>query len=220
MFYFTTLLISTLPILVSSITYDVTILRKGGTPAISLKNAPGDGYSPCEFNFNPAWIPAANGNKSALILRVSGCPDSFGGAVDHLLMAYCTVDPITGGSCEDVLPLPFANFETASEDPRIFEYQGDTYLYYFANGSGQSTVYLRKTPTPLDPSSWVHVAGPLPWHRNGCTILREDGTHYVLFGESPPFRKMVTSYVIEETRIGRDEISRVVIINIPSLRWL
>lgn len=171
---------------VSSITYDVTILRKGATPAISLKNAPGNGFSPCTFNFNPAWIPAANGNKSALILRVSGCPDSFGGAMDHLLMAYCTVDPVTGGSCEDVLPLPFANFEPSSEDPRIFEYNGDTYLYYFASGQGQSTVYLRKTSTPLDPSSWTHVAGPLPWHRNGCVILREDGTHFVLFGESPP----------------------------------
>lgn len=39
---------------------------------------------------------------------------------------------------------------------------------------------------PLDLSSWELVVGQLPWRRNGCVMLRPDGTHYVLFGESPP----------------------------------
>ena len=58
------------------------------------------------------------------------------------------------------------------------------YLYYFAAGVGQATVYLRKTRTPQDGSSWLPVAGPLPWHRNGCVILRSDGLHYVIWGET------------------------------------
>ena len=56
----------------------------------------------------------------------------------------------------------------------------------FAAGPGQQTVYLRKTLTPWDLSSWQLVASELPWHRNGCVVLRDDGTHYVVFGESPP----------------------------------
>ena len=47
-------------------------------------------------------------------------------------------------------------------------------------------VYLRKTRTPWDLTSWELVASELPWHRNGCVVLRDDGTHYVVFGESPP----------------------------------
>ena len=171
----------------SAFIYDVEILRKGATPAMSLMNAVGNGYSPCKFTFNPAWIPAdSSGGKSALIVRANGCPAEFGGGEDHLLMAYCTVDPVLGGVCEDLLPTLFTGIEADSEDPRIFQYEGFTYMYYFAAGSGQSTVYLRKSATPLDLTSWVHVAGPLAWHRNGCVMLRSDGTHYVLFGESPP----------------------------------
>ena len=171
----------------ASASYSVRILRKGATPAVSTLNAPGAGFSPCKFTFNPAWIPAAAPNlASTLIVRASGCPDAFGGGGDHLLLVPCSIDPVTGGSCGDVLPTQFAGFEGTAEDPRVFVYEGDTYLFYFAAGSGQSTVYLRKTATPLDASSWVHVAGPLAWHRNGCVIVRADGTHYVMFGESPP----------------------------------
>jgi len=150
-------------------------------------NAKGNGYSPCKFNFNPAAIAATATSRSALIFRASGCPAAFGGAGDHLLMAFCNATA-AGGVCEDALPAQFAGFEAAAEDPRIFEYAGFHYLFYFASGAGQATVYLRRTRTPLDPSSWAHVAGPLAWHRNGCTIIdpRGDGNHFVLFGESPP----------------------------------
>jgi hypothetical protein len=165
--------------------YAVTILQKGKTPAISTLNARGNGYSPCEFTFNPAFIPAPPGGKSALIVRASGCPADFGGSTDHLLMVYCNVTA-AGGVCEDVLPTQFTGFEAVAEDPRIFEFNGFTYLFYFASGVGQATVYLRRTKTPLNPSSWEHVAGPLAWHRNGCTIIRPDGRHFVMFGESPP----------------------------------
>ena len=171
----------------SALTYDVKILRKGDTPAVSLKNAAGNGYSPCQFTFNPAWIPdPSSASKGALIVRASGCPTDFGGSGDHLLMVNCTVDAVTGGSCSDVSDVQFTGFESTAEDPRVFEYDGFTYLFYFAAGAGQATVYLRKTQTPFDPASWVHVAGPLAWHRNGCTIIRADGKHRVLFGESPP----------------------------------
>ena len=153
---------------------------------LAVGKAPGTGHSPCKFTFNPAWIPKGPGlNASILILRASGCPPEYGGGADHLLYAFCEDD----GTCGDVQPFAFP-FEPDSEDPRVFTLVegGATwyYLYYFASGSGQSTVYLRKTQTPLDLASWQTVATALPWHRNGCVIVRPTGPHYVMFGESPP----------------------------------
>jgi hypothetical protein len=166
--------------------YAVTILSKGAKPSISIANPVGGGYSPCRFTFNPAYVPAGpNVPYSFLILRASSCPADFGGASDHLLMAPCDAH----GVCGDVLPTPFP-FEAEAEDPRVFQLVEDgvqwTYLYYFASGAGQATVYLRRSQTPLNLSSWEEVASALPWHRNGCTVLRPSGPHYVFFGESPP----------------------------------
>ena len=168
--------------------YAVTILSKGARPANSIANPVGKGYSPCKFTFNPAYIPAGpNVPTSFLLLRASGCPASFGGGSDHLLMAPCD----SQGVCGDVLP-DALELEEDAEDPRVFQLADEagalwTYLYYFASGIGQATVYLRRTLTPMNVSSWEPVLDkPLPWHRNGCTILRPTGPHYVFFGESPP----------------------------------
>ena len=172
-----------LPLLASAYTYTVTVTEKRDVPALSIKNAAGSGYSPCTFTFNPAWLDAhpPGLNKSLLIVRASGCPAAFGGAEDHLLAAYCSSD----GTCEDLMPSPFP-FEADAQDPRVFWNPLDQmyYLYYFANGVGQATVFLRRTATPLDGASWEHVAGPLPWHRNGCVILRPNGLNYVIWGET------------------------------------
>jgi hypothetical protein len=169
--------------------YSVEILEKCAEPAISIGKPVGSGYSPCKFTFNPAYIPAGPGlNASILILRASGCPASFGGASDHLLFAFCSIEG-GKGVCGDVQPYPFP-FEADAEDPRVFLLEDNGtlwyYLYYFASGPGQQTVYLRKTQTPLDLASWATVATQLPWHRNGCVIVRPAGPHYVMFGESPP----------------------------------
>jgi len=181
------LLLAAAALLPALAAYDVKILSKGARPAISLVNPRGSGYSPCKFNFNPAFVPTGpNVPSSFIILRASGCPASFGGSSDHLLMAPCD----ESGVCGDVLPTPLP-FENDAEDPRIFQLTDAagahwTYLYYFASGVGQATVYLRRTQTPLNVSSWEPVASALPWHRNGCTIIRPTGPHYVFFGESPP----------------------------------
>jgi len=165
-------------------TYTVVVSNKGAVPAMSIKKAPGTGYSPCEYTFNPAWLdgsanPAAL-NHSILILRVANCPASDGGSVDHLMYAECSDD----GTCGDLNPMQFTTFETGAEDPRVFFYESQWWMYYYAPGPGQDSVYLRKTSTPLDPTSWELVVGQLPWHRNGCVILRPNGTHYVIYGET------------------------------------
>lgn len=165
-------------------TYTVTVSDKGSVPAMSIKKPVGQGYSPCECTFNPSWFDVHPGlDHNIMVMRVSGCTPEFGGGEDHLAMANC----YSNGTCSDLLPLLLnASFEAGSEDPRVFYYPTDGYwyMYYYAPGPGQSTVYLRRSATPLDPASWELVVAELPWHRNGCVILREDGTHYVIFGET------------------------------------
>lgn len=150
---------------------------------MSVMKAVGTGYSPCRYTFNPAFFPTSPGlNQSILMVRVANCPDSFGGSGNHIMFAYCSDD----GSCGDLQPMQFP-FAAGAEDPRVVYIPGKGYmLYIYANGSGQSTVFLYTTQTPLIPASWQLVVGALPWHRNGCLVQAANGTNYVIFGEAPP----------------------------------
>jgi len=183
-------------------TYAVTVSNKGPVPSISVRKQPGTGFSPCTYAFNPAWLapmpgsgtcavahlpiqhstpldPLSGLNSSILIFRAALCPDAYGGAVDHLLYAPCDIN----GVCGDVQPLHFP-LAAQAEDPRVVWWNGTYWMYIYAQGPGQNTVYLYRTATPLVPSSWELVVGQLPWHRNGCVLLRQDGLHYVIYGES------------------------------------
>lgn len=169
-------------------TYSVDVVSKGAVPALSIKKAVGSGFGPCECLFNPAYLDASIGpglSRDVVILRASGCNATFGGAQDHLLYAECGKD----GVCGDVSPLSFSgadSFGPGAEDPRVFVYDNFWYLYYYFPGQGQATVALRRTKTPLVPSSWELVATQLPWHRNGCVIVDPygNGTHFVAWGET------------------------------------
>ncbi len=158
-------------------TYDVAVSDKGAVPVLSIGKAPGQGHSNCTCTFNPAAITDAATNTSILVVRASGCSPAFGGSGDHLMYAVCD---LVGGTCADLTPDTVFPWESDAEDPRTFfdPTTGFWYLYYFASGPGQNTVYLRRSRTPLDVNSWELVASQLPWHRNGCTILREDGNHF------------------------------------------
>ena len=168
--------------------YTVAVSDKGAVPAMSIKKAVGQGFGPCTCIFNPAYFQASLGpglTSDIIVARVSGCTPDFGGAADHLLYAECAAD----GTCGDLQPLAFNgtdSFGPGAEDPRVFVYNGEWYLYYYTPGPGQQTVSLRKTATPLVPSSWTLVAANLNWHRNGCVIIDpyKNGTHLVIWGET------------------------------------
>ena len=169
-------------------TYSVVVSDKGAVPAMSIKKAVGQGFGPCTCIFNPAYFDHEIGPGLAsdiIIVRASGCTPEFGGSSDHLLYAECGKD----GVCQDLQPLAFNgsdSFGPGAEDPRVFVYDGAWYLYYYTPGVGQATVSLRKTQTPLVPSSWTMVAANLPWHRNGCVMIDpyKNGTHLVIWGET------------------------------------
>jgi predicted GH43/DUF377 family glycosyl hydrolase len=100
------------------------------------------------------------------------------------MYAFCEPDGTCGDLQEEIFP-----FEQSSQDPRVFFYNNHYWMYYYANGIGSddvNSVYLRKTKTPLDVNSWKLVTGRLPWKRNGCAIIRDDGNHYIVYGESRP----------------------------------
>jgi len=164
--------------------YSAVMLDRKPAPALSNANPKGSGYSPCEYTFNPGWIPTKDpsATESNVIVRAANCPAEFGGSTDHLLLATC----YSNGTCDDITePLIFP-FEESAQDPRLAYVGGWWYLFYFANGANESTVYLRKTQTPSNLTSWERVGGPLPWHRNGCVLQPATPPYYILFGESPP----------------------------------
>jgi len=170
--------------LIPSSPYSISIRTKGNKPALSFANPHGQGYSPCKFTFNPGWVPippgATDKTKSLMIVRVAQCPTDFGGNGDHLMMTTCSVD----GTCEDLQPT-ILDLEVSAQDPRVSYWQGWYYLFYFANGPGLDTVYLRKTQTPENPKSWQKIS-VFGWHRNGCMLYRDTPPHYCIFGEAPP----------------------------------
>ena len=100
------------------------------------------------------------------------------------------------GTCPDLTLAALENgqavildLEPHAQDPRIFfdDKDGFYYLGYFAKGEGQKTVYLRRSKTPANASSWEPVwKEPKPWHRNFCAFQDSRGERFVLFGESPP----------------------------------
>eukprot|EP01121_Diplochlamys_sp_Union-15-3_P004032 TRINITY_DN13_c0_g1_i1.p2 TRINITY_DN13_c0_g1~~TRINITY_DN13_c0_g1_i1.p2 ORF type:complete len:344 (-),score=69.43 TRINITY_DN13_c0_g1_i1:93-1124(-) len=176
----TALLLALLFFVVSSAPlYKVELTSIGKTPVISHVNPKGQGYTPCNLTFNPAWLPPSSGlPRTGLLVRAAECPNDYGGSNDHIMFAPCD----DTGKCGDLEPAVL--FGGGAEDPRVVFYEGFYYNYYYAPGTEPYTVKLAKTKTPLNATSWEHVA-TLPWHRNGCLLLRDQPPHYVLYGEGP-----------------------------------
>lgn len=164
-------------------------LEKKTSPAMSVLNGRGNGFTPCNYTFNPAWIPASEGSggRTGLLVRVAKCPGAFGGDGDHIMMAYCEPD----GTCGDLEPQLFS-FEDEAQDPRVVfdESTGYYNLWYYASGQDQKQVYYRRTRTPFNASSWERIGDPQPWHRNGCAFPEGStgSSRYLVVGEAPPLK--------------------------------
>ena len=121
--------------------YDVELYSMSSEPVISLVNDVGKGHSPCNYTFNPAYVPASDlVSTPGVLLRVAKCPESYGGAKDHIMWAPC--DLMTGicGDLEnDIVVPPF------TEDPRVvYDESTKTYYnFYYADNSGQNSGILQ-----------------------------------------------------------------------------
>jgi len=118
--------------------YSVTVSEKSPTPVLSKGRPVGSGHSPCNLTFNPAFLQASPGlNATAVIVRVSGCPEEYGGAADHLMYAYCSAE---GDVCGDLEKEVFP-FEYLAEDPRIFFNELDS-NYYCTFGINRGSLFF------------------------------------------------------------------------------
>ena len=209
--------------MLSNARIEVDVVYHAQLPVLSDANSVGHGKPPkgC-IVFNPAYIPASppNLNTSGLLVRMccgpscaghgvsatgTGSRTSFERGPSRERIGFAPCDLITG-VCQDVL-LDFNLDPTVdTEDPRAFVYDGYYYNFYYrgaplpgTNCTGsQCTVALAKTQTPLDAASWKPLA-TLPWHRNGCCIMRPRGQKsYCMWGEGPsPFPGLGISYTTD-----------------------
>jgi predicted GH43/DUF377 family glycosyl hydrolase len=179
--------------------YKVELVEHGARPVLSSANAPGQGASPCNLTFNPSYVEVAGKNPvGGVIVRTDGCNATQG----RLSFAPCN---LTTGICGDLDPSYQVDSMLGTQDPRVIY---DTYTEYFYMftfgwfnhapghpgpcgldghpGSGDCTVYLSRTQTPANASSWQRVPGGVyPWHRNGCCFIKPAGQKtYCIFGES------------------------------------
>eukprot|EP01084_Bolivina_argentea_P201589 344568_1 len=155
-------------------------------PVISFVNAIGKGHTPCNYTFNPSYVPASATVKTpGVLLRVAQCPESYGGATDHIMWAPCD---LISGLCSDLQQDIVVGGYT--QDPRIVydESTGIYYNFYWAgnhNNHGAATLdfAIDVHGNPYNSSSW-NMTTILPWNRNGCLIIRKTLPHYVLYGIS------------------------------------
>ncbi len=53
--------------------YIVVVSNKGAVPSLSIKNPIGSGFTPCEYTFNPAYLPASPGLNQSSELVLKSC---------------------------------------------------------------------------------------------------------------------------------------------------
>lgn len=190
--------------------YHLDVVSHAPTPVLSSSNAAGHGRSDCLI-FNPSVVTAQPpvSNRSGLLVReccgrtceghgrrllATAEPPQSVAHAERISFADCD---LAAGTCSD--PDPAFNLDPTAdtEDPRgLWGTDGFFYLFYYRGppsaGSAcvgsQCTVQLSRTQTPTVAGSYERIA-VLPWHRNGCCIVRPAGqTTVCMWGEGPsPF---------------------------------
>eukprot|EP00756_Hemistasia_phaeocysticola_P055020 Hpha_TRINITY_DN30935_c0_g1::TRINITY_DN30935_c0_g1_i1::g.112389::m.112389 len=196
--------ISLLPVLTAAGSYRIDVLSHAQLPVLSTANEKGKGHSDCLI-FNPSIIEARppHNNRSGLLVRQCcgdacfghGLRGESGAVAERISFVDCD---LLAGRCSD--PDPDFNLDPDydTEDPRAVFNEEDGYYYLFYYGdaptvtpsckSGECKVQFSRSRTPTVASSWERIA-TLPWHRNGCCVVRPVGQRTVcIWGEGPgPF---------------------------------
>lgn len=90
--------------------------------------------------------------------------------------------------CSKVVFQPQFPFEKCgTEDPRVVQQGGVTYLFYTAYDCSKAALSLATTLDPTDPEGWTRH-GPLfpslKWSKSGAVLIRDSPPHYMFFGDS------------------------------------
>ena len=176
--------------------YEVKVTEHASVPVLSSRH----GGKGC-LTFNPSVVvPSETFGSAGLLVRQCcgasctghGQQSVAGGTVhaERISFAKCDLETAECGEVDEKFNLdPSAD----TEDPRMLysKYDKHYYLFYYrspaAPGSGcsgpQCTVQLSRTRTPLNASSYEKIS-VLPWHRNGCCIIRPRGQlTFCIWGE-------------------------------------
>ena len=177
--------------------YKVKVTEHAKVPVLSSQH----GGNGC-LTFNPSVVVSSEtfGTPGLLVRQCCGASCTghgeqrsiAGGDVhaERISFAKCDLEKAECGDVEEDFNLdPAAD----TEDPRMVysKYDNYYYLFYYRSpavpGSGcsgpQCTVQLARTRTPLNASSYERIS-VLPWHRNGCCIIRPRGQlSFCMFGE-------------------------------------
>ncbi len=199
--------------------YTVELRSHARFPVLSSGNEKGKGYSDC-LVFNPSVVlpNPPYFNRSGLYIRECCGKECFGHGRQLRRLREPMGERITYTDCDLLAaecndPDPNELFSIpGAEDPRaIFNpHDGYQYLFYYgsnknlpckdiyplnATTSDQCTVQFVRTRTPLDFASFEMIAS-LPWHRNGCCVVRPVGAKsFCMWGEGPgPFPGLGISY--------------------------
>ena len=177
--------------------YHLTVVSHSDTPVLSSANPVGQGHSDCLI-FNPSWIDGPGLRQAGGLVREccgNGCYGhglelTEGPKAERISFAPCN---LTTGRCGDAVKAFDLDPNVDAEDPRAFLADGFYYLFYYKSparthdcSGPQCTVALSRTQTPLNATSWEHIA-TLPWHRNGCCYPQPSGQRtYCMWGEGGP----------------------------------
>eukprot|EP00658_Telonema_sp_P-2_P073583 TRINITY_DN62677_c0_g1_i1.p1 TRINITY_DN62677_c0_g1~~TRINITY_DN62677_c0_g1_i1.p1 ORF type:complete len:308 (+),score=51.27 TRINITY_DN62677_c0_g1_i1:91-1014(+) len=139
---------------------------------------------------------------SEMCIRDSSCTGHGRRSAPHAERISFAPCDLSTGICGDAIQSFNLDPDADTEDPRAIWVDPWYYLFYYrfpvATGSKcvgeQCTVQLSRTVTPLVPGSWERIA-TLPWHRNGCCLVRPGGRSWCMWGEGPsPFPGLGISY--------------------------
>ncbi len=76
----------------------MTLVEHSPTPVLSSANAKGEGASPCDKTFNPAYVEVAGENtRGGVVVRTDGCAATNGA------LSFAPCDVLTG-VCGDLEP--------------------------------------------------------------------------------------------------------------------
>ena len=91
-------------------------------------------------------------------------------------------------TCSKLVFQPEYPFEKCgTEDPRVVQHDGVTYLFYTAYDCNKAALSLATTRDPTDANGWTRH-GPLfpslKWSKSGAVLIRDSPPHYMFFGDS------------------------------------
>jgi predicted GH43/DUF377 family glycosyl hydrolase len=188
-----------LGVVAATVTYDVEVVSRSKTPTLSYV----DKTSTYQQVFNPTWVQpsAGTGGKGGILVRTQNCDVNVGDACVFCGGSEAKASILTYS--EEVSPNVFKALDENSvvfgpsdaydswgtEDPRM-QYDPKTGIYYMFYTAYNGSAPMLNVATTTNPTSknsdWVKHGQVFPSLQNtksAALLLRDDGNHYLFWGD-------------------------------------